>query len=57
VVQASLEYIHNNPAKRGLCERALDWKWSSARWYLIDPPRQQDPDLPYITGEPVGLFH
>jgi putative transposase len=25
-----IEYIHNNPVRRGLCERAEDWYWSSA---------------------------
>jgi|SRR5208337_1598609 len=24
-----LRYIHRNPVKRGLCERAEDWEWSS----------------------------
>jgi putative transposase len=28
-----IEYIHNNPVRRGLVEFALDWPWSSARWY------------------------
>ena len=26
-------YIHENPVRRGLCERAEDWSWSSARHY------------------------
>jgi putative transposase len=26
-----LHYIHQNPVKRGLCERAEDWQWSSFR--------------------------
>ena len=25
-----IEYLHNNPVRRGLVERAVDWKWSSA---------------------------
>ena len=25
-----IDYVHNNPVRRGLVERALDWKWSSA---------------------------
>jgi len=49
-IQASLDYIHNNPVQRGLCRRAVDWKWSSARYYLLEPPRQQFPDLPHIHG-------
>jgi putative transposase len=30
---ASLEYIHNNPVRRGLVKSAQDWPWSSAAWY------------------------
>jgi REP element-mobilizing transposase RayT len=26
-----LEYIHNNPVRRGLCERPEDYRWSSAK--------------------------
>ena len=29
-----LNYIHNNPVKRGLCSRPEDWPWSSCRHYL-----------------------
>jgi putative transposase len=28
-----IEYLHNNPVRRGLVERARDWKWSSAAWF------------------------
>ncbi len=56
VLEASLDYIHNNPVKRGLCERAVDWKWSSARYYHLQPPRQQFPELPFIHGIPMGAF-
>ena len=28
-----LRYIHRNPVKRGLCQRALDWERSSFRHY------------------------
>lgn len=28
-----VEYIHNNPVRRGLVKRAVDWRWSSARYY------------------------
>ena len=33
---ASVEYIHFNPVKRGLCERMEDWPWSSARAYVLE---------------------
>jgi putative transposase len=28
-----LEYMHLNPVRLGIVERAVDWPWSSARWY------------------------
>jgi putative transposase len=52
-IESSLEYIHNNPVKRGLCRVAVDWKWSSARYYL-DRSTPQDPDVPMIHGLPEG---
>lgn len=32
-IEEKLTYMHLNPVRRGLVERATDWKWSSARWY------------------------
>jgi len=29
---AMIDYIHANPFRRGLVERAEEWKWSSAGW-------------------------
>ncbi len=55
-IASSLEYIHNNPVRRGLCGRDVDWKWSSARYYLDLPARQQHPDLPMIHGLPEGAI-
>ena len=26
--------MHMNPVRAGLVERAVDWRWSSARWYI-----------------------
>jgi putative transposase len=56
VIEAAVQYIHMNPVRRGLVERAVDWKWSSARWYLLDPARQQLPGLPFIHGLPAGTL-
>ncbi len=28
-----IEYIHNNPVRRGLVTRPEEWKWSSADWF------------------------
>jgi putative transposase len=55
-IEASIEYIHRNPVQRGLVQRAVDWKWSSASWYLLDPPRQQLADLPIIRGLPIDTL-
>jgi putative transposase len=55
-IEAAIEYIHQNPVRRGLVKRAVDWKWSSASWYLLDPPRQQLPGLPLIHGLPAGIL-
>lgn len=55
-IRASLDYLHENPVKRGLCQRAVDWRWSSARYDLADPPSRQEAGLPYIHGLPVGAI-
>jgi putative transposase len=36
-VLAAADYIHRNPERRGLVEKAVDWQWSSARWYQSLP--------------------
>ncbi len=56
-IEAAIDYIHRNPVRRRLVTRAIDWKWSSASWYLLDPPKQQFVDLPFIHGVPVGLLN
>ncbi|MBI3987652.1 MAG: transposase [Lentisphaerae bacterium] len=30
----AMEYIHENPVKAGLIEKAEDWPWSSARFFI-----------------------
>lgn len=30
-----LSYMHLNPVRAKLVERAVDWRWSSARWYEL----------------------
>jgi putative transposase len=35
VLQAEIQYIHMNPVRRGLVQRAVDWKWSSAGHYEL----------------------
>ena len=55
-IRGSIDYIHENPVTRKLCRRAVDWKWSSARYYLSEFPRQQYPGLPIVHGVPEGTF-
>jgi putative transposase len=33
-IEEKLDYMHLNPVRAGLVERAVDWRWSSARWYI-----------------------
>jgi putative transposase len=32
-IWSEIEYMHSNPVRRSLCERATDWVWSSAIEY------------------------
>ena len=50
-VMNSISYLHENPVRRGLVSRGIDWKWSSARWYQSET-QEIDPDLPRIQGLP-----
>ena len=34
-LEEKLTYMHLNPVRKGFVERAIDWKWSSARWYEL----------------------
>jgi putative transposase len=54
-VQASIDYIHNNPVKRGLCQKPRDWRWSSIRFYESDGSFV-DPLLPKIMPLPAEFW-
>jgi putative transposase len=43
-LQTMIEYIHLNPVRRSLVERARDWKWSSAGWFEGCPLNDLRPD-------------
>ena len=32
-MEEKLTYMHLNPVRKELANKAVDWKWSSARWY------------------------
>ena len=55
-LKACIGYIHSNPVRRGLADHCVDWSWSSARYYLLDPPQQQFDELPNMHGLPTGAF-
>ena len=57
-IEASMDYIHSNPVKRGFCPRVTDWKWSSARFYfegIIEPdlPTLLHPDPSWLDRSGV----
>jgi len=33
--EEKLDYMHKNPVTAGLVKRAVDWRWSSARHFLL----------------------
>jgi putative transposase len=39
-----MDYIHLNPVRRGLVERPVQWKWSSAAWFEGHPSNDLSPD-------------
>lgn len=53
-VSSSIDYIHTNPVKRGLCRAAVDDKWSSARFHLQSII---DADLPMLHRPDPEWFH
>lgn len=54
-VVAAIDYIPLNPVRRGLCDRTVDWKWSSARRFLR-PESPVDLDLPTVRGLPADFW-
>jgi putative transposase len=55
-IQGSIDYIHRNPVERKLCRRAIEYRWSSARYYLADPAKQQFEGLPTVHGLRAEVF-
>jgi len=53
-ITASIDYIHLNPVKRGLCTRAVDFKWSSAQFHFENVI---DDDLPKLSRPAPDWFH
>ena len=51
-LQKMIDYIHLNPVRKGLVERAADWPWSSAGWFLGQPACGLTPDRIPIAWTP-----
>ena len=51
-IHEAIEYIHGNPVRRGLVERAEDWLWSSAAWFAGKKDVPLAPD-----GESIPTLH
>jgi hypothetical protein len=51
-VLAAIDYLHHNPVRWGFMKRAVAWKCSSARYYLLDP-LQQYTGLPTVHSLPA----
>lgn len=43
-LERMIDYLHLNPVRKGLVERAADWQWSSAGWFQGQEPSQLKPD-------------
>jgi REP element-mobilizing transposase RayT len=44
-----LDYLHDNPCRKGLVLRPQDWRWSSAAWYAADGKVACDVPVTAIT--------
>ena len=53
-IEAAIDYIHRNPVRRGLCQSAVDWRWSSARFYYEN---RQDSGLPSMERVSADLLN
>jgi putative transposase len=54
-VLAVIDYLHLNPVKRGFVKRAIDWQWSSARWFE-GLPYDQTIRVPTLTKLPAEFL-
>ena len=40
--KTKLDYLHDNPRRKGLVRDATHWRFSSAAYWLLDPPGESD---------------
>ncbi|QDT37644.1 REP-associated tyrosine transposase [Stratiformator vulcanicus] len=48
--EEKLNYMHDNPVRANLVKRAIDWRWSSDRWY------EDRSNVGVPISWPTGLF-
>lgn len=53
-VRYMINYIHENPVRRGLVTQAENWEWSSARWYAGRRPVPIEMDRTLPPESPDG---
>jgi putative transposase len=53
-LQSMIDYLHLNPVRRGLVTRAVEWQWSSARWYAGMTPVHLEIDRTLPTQHQSG---
>ena len=52
-LKLTVDYVHNNPLRRGLCATPADWWWSSWKFYAA--PQHWSPEgLPTMHGFPAS---
>ena len=44
-ILAAIDYIHENPVRRKLCRKAVEWHWSSAARLITDGRLEETPRL------------
>ncbi len=52
-IVGAIDYFHLNPVRKSYCEKAVDWRWSSDK-YFSDPMSPVDEALPRVYPLPFG---
>lgn len=47
--RTKVDYVHDNPRRKGLVRDATHWRFSSAAYWLLDPPRESDVVLTQVA--------
>jgi len=46
-VRSTVDYLHMNPVRRGLCDHPRDWRWTSWRQHN-EPDTDEPTDMPQV---------